>query len=151
MADGTFTAEPGSLQITSTFVFDAPRDKVFAAYTDAKLTADWWGPEGSDLAVETMDVETGGSWRYVVGLDQTFNFRGVYHEVVASEKLVFTWQYEDAPTVIMQTVTFEDAADGTTKVTDVGVFQSVEDRDGMLKMGMGEGSVPAFERLAKLI
>jgi uncharacterized protein YndB with AHSA1/START domain len=151
MADGTFTAEPGSLGITSTFVFDAPREKVFAAYNDPELTANWWGPAGSDLAVETLDVRTGGSWRFVVGLDQKFNFRGVYHQVTASEKLVFTWQYEDAPTVIMQTVTFEETADGQTKVTDVGVFQSVEDRDSMLKMGMGEGSVPAFERLAKLL
>jgi uncharacterized protein YndB with AHSA1/START domain len=84
-------------------------------------------------------------------LDQPFAFNDVYHRVTAPEELVFTWQFEGAPTVILQTVTFEETPDGKIKVTDQGVFQSVKDRDTMLEMGMGEGSVPSFDRLAKLL
>jgi uncharacterized protein YndB with AHSA1/START domain len=151
MAVQSFTAEPGSLEIISTYVFDAPREKVFEAYNNPELTADWWGPEGAPLTVEKLDVEAGGSWRYLVGADQEFCFNGVYHRATAPEQLVFTWQYEGAPTVILQTVTFEETPDGKTKVTDQGVFQSVKDRDNMLEMGMGEGSVPSLARLAKLL
>jgi uncharacterized protein YndB with AHSA1/START domain len=152
MAENKFTAEPGSLEIVTTYTFDAPRERVFEAYNDPELTGQWWVPAGSGLTVDKSDVKTGGSWRYVMGGgDQTFSFRGVYHRVTAPEQLVFTWQYEDAPTVILQTVTFEETPDGKTKVTDQGVFQSVEDRDGMLQSGMGEGSVPMFDRLAKLL
>ncbi len=151
MTERTFTAEPGSLEIVSTYVFDAPRSRVFEAYTDRALIADWWGPEGAPLTVDKMDVEAGGSWRFVMDVGQELVFRGVYHGITASEKLVFTWQFEGAATVILQTVTFEETPDGKTKVIDQGVFQSVTDRDSMLEMGMGEGSVPAFDRLAKLL
>jgi uncharacterized protein YndB with AHSA1/START domain len=152
MSEPTFTAEPGTFEIVSTYVFDAPRERVFEAYNDPKLTPDWWGPEGSKLTVEKLEVTAGGSWRFVLGEgDQTFNFSGVYHRVTAPEQLVFTWQYEGAPTVILQTVNFEETPDGKTKVTDQGVFQSVEDRDGMLEMGMSDGSVPSLARLAKLL
>ena len=151
MSERVFKAEPGSFAIETTYVFDAPRARVFEAYNDPELTAQWWGPEGSDLTVEKLEVEKGGSWRFVLGLDQPFPFSGVFHQVTAPEQLVFTWQYEDAPVVLLQTVTFEETADGGTKVTDQGVFRSVEDRDSMVKMGMGEGSLPQFDRLAKLL
>jgi uncharacterized protein YndB with AHSA1/START domain len=152
MSDHSFTAEPGSFQIETTYVFDAPRDRVYEAYNDSTLIPQWWGPAGSELTVDKLEVETGGSWRFALGEDgQEFTFRGVYHEVTAGEKLIFTWQFEGAPIVLLQTVTFEDAGDGKTKVTDQSVFQSVESRDSMLSMGMGEGSVPQFERLSKLL
>jgi hypothetical protein len=44
--------------------------------------------------------------------------------------MVLTWQFEAAPVVVPQTVTFEDAGDGRTTVTDQSAFQSVEARDG---------------------
>ncbi|SDH50051.1 Uncharacterized conserved protein YndB, AHSA1/START domain [Actinokineospora alba] len=151
MAERAFTAEPGSTEIKTTYVFDAPRERVFEAYNDPKLTAEWWGPAGHPLTVDKLEAETGGSWRFVVDLGDDFCFRGVYHEVTANEQLVFTWQYEGAPIVILQTVTFEELPDGKTKVTDQGIFQSVEARDAMVGNGMGEGSMPAFDRLAKLL
>ncbi len=152
MTNHTFTAEPNSLELVSTYVFDAPRDKVFEAYTDPDLIPNWWIGEDSGLKVDKMEVKPGGSWRFVMGEgNQKFAFRGVYHDAVAPEKLVATWQYEDAPTVILQTTTFEEQPGGKTKVTDHMVFQSLADREAMLTTGMGEGSVPMMERLAKLI
>jgi len=150
MAEHEFTAEPDSLEIVTTYIFDAPRQQVFDAYTDPELVPKWWVP-GAPLTVHEMDVKAGGSWRFVMSADQEYAFRGVYHQVTAPEQLVFTWQYEDAPTVILQTVTFEETSDGKTRVTDQGVFQSLKDRESMLTSGMGEGSVPMFDALAKLL
>lgn len=150
MTERSFTAEPDRLDIVSTYVFDASPSRVYEAYTDPELIPNWWGPEGAPLAVDKMDVEAGGSWRFVMDVGQELVFTGVYHEA-APERLVFTWQFGGAPTVLLQTVTFEETPDGKTKVTDQGVFQSVKARDDMLEMGMGEGSIPSFDRLAKLL
>lgn len=152
MADHTFTAAPNSLEIVTTYVFDAPRDRVYEAYNDPALIPKWWGPEGEPLKVEKMEVRPGGSWKFINGEgEETFEFRGVYHEAKAPERVVATWQYEGAPTVILQTVTFEELPGGKTKVIDQMVFQSLADREAMLSTGMGEGSVPMLDRLAKLL
>lgn len=153
MADHTFKADPGSLEIVSTYVFDAQRERVFEAFNDPALIPKWWGVEDEELTVEKMEVMPGGSWRFVMksGDGGKFQFRGVYHDVVAPEKLVTTWQYEGAPSVMLETVTFEDQPDGKTKVTDQLIFQSPADREAMLTGGMDGGSVPMMERLAKLI
>ena len=151
MSEHSFTAEPGSFCFETTYVFDAPRDRVYEAYYDPQLVPQWWGPAGHELTVDTLEPRTGGAWRFVVDISGLpFTFRGVFHEVTP-EQIVLTWQFEGAPIVILQTVRFEDAGDGRTKVTDQSVFQSVESRDAMLKQGMGEGSVPQFERLSKLL
>jgi uncharacterized protein YndB with AHSA1/START domain len=47
-------------------VFDAPRDRVFAAFTDPKLIPEWWGPRDTTTVVDQMDVRAGGSWRFVM-------------------------------------------------------------------------------------
>lgn len=151
MADHTFTADPGSLAIVTTYVFDKSREEVFKAYNDPDLIPKWWIEEGADLKVEKMDVKPGGSWRFLMGGGQGPAFRGVYHEVTSPEKVITTWQFEGAPTVILETVTFEESEDGKTKVTDQMVFQSVKDRQMMLDTGMSEGSVPMMDRLAKLL
>ncbi len=153
MADHSFKADPGSLEIVSTYVFDAPRERVFEAFTDPALIPKWWGVSDEELTVEKMEVTPGGSWRFVMKSSDgsEFQFRGVYHDVVAPEKLITTWQYEGAPSVMLETVTFEEQPEGKTKVTDQLVFQSLADREAMLAGGMDGGSNPMMERLAKLI
>ena len=69
--------------------FAAPRDKVFAAYTDPELIPEWWGPRGTTTIVDRMEVEPGGSWRFVArgpDGDETA-FRGTYREVTAPERV----------------------------------------------------------------
>jgi uncharacterized protein YndB with AHSA1/START domain len=51
---------------------------------------------------------------------------------------------------LLETVTFEEH-DCKTKCTDRTVFQTVEDRDGMLKSGMEEGAAETMDRLAELL
>ena len=53
--------------------------------------------------------------------------------------------------MLLATVTFEELNDGKTKLTDKSVFQSVEDRDGMLQSGMEEGAAESMDRFAELL
>ncbi len=139
----TIDAPAGSHAATVTAVIDAPRDAVYRAYTDPDLFLRWWGPAELTATADRWEPVTGGSWR-VVQTDADggqYAFRGVYHEVVPGERVVLTFEFEGMPGhVCLEVHTLEDV-DGGTRVTQQAVFQSNEDRDGMLQSGM-EGHAP---------
>ena len=160
MSKTEYIAEPGKQEIISTRVFDAPRDLVFKAHTDPDLLCQWWSPRKYTVEVEKMDVRPGGSWR-IAARDADGNdywFRGVYHDVSPPERIVQTFEFEGMPGhVSFETGTFEDVR-GKTKVTATSVFQSVEDRDGMLQSmqeseerGPAEVTEEVWDRLAELL
>ncbi len=146
----SIVAEPGKQEIVITRVFDVPRKLVFKAYTDPNLIPQWWGPKSLTTIVDTMEVRPGGVWRFVQRDrgGKEYAFHGVYHEAVSPERLVCTFEFEGMPGhVMLETVTFEEQ-DGTTKLTAKPVFQTVEDRDTMLKSGIEKGAAESMERLA---
>jgi len=148
-----YVIEPGKQELTSTTVFDAPRELVFRAYTEADLVAQWFGPSKYRIAMDRFEPTTGGSYRVRhIGSDgQEFAFRGVIHDLVAPERICQTFEYEGVPGhVSLQTATFE-ALGNKTRVVEQLVFQSVMDRDGMVASGMQEGSDESIERLAELL
>jgi uncharacterized protein YndB with AHSA1/START domain len=75
-----------------TRVFDAPRKVVFAAWTDPKQVAQWWGPTGFTTPVCELDVRPGGAILiHMRAPDGTiYPMSGVYKEIVPPEKIVFT-------------------------------------------------------------
>ena len=129
--------------------FNAPRDRVFAAYTDAELIPQWWGPHGTTTIVDRMDVKTGGEWRFI-SRDEDGNetaFRGAYREVSAPDRITQTFEWEGMPGYVsVETAEFQDLGE-RTKVVTTSVFHFQEDRDGMLSSGMEKGMNETFERL----
>ncbi len=147
------TAEPGKHEIIMTRDFDAPRELVFRAYTDPTLVPRWWGPGSLTTTVDQMDVRQGGIWRYVQRdpAGNEFAFRGVYHSIISPERVVTTIEFEGLPGHIgLQTLILEDL-DGKTRVTDLGVFQSVADRDGMIASGMEGGANESWDRFEEIL
>jgi uncharacterized protein YndB with AHSA1/START domain len=132
--------------------FDAPRDRVFAAYTDPELIPQWWGPHGTATVVDQMDVRAGGSWRFVSKSDEGDTaFRGTYREVTPPERIVQTFEWEGMPGHIsVETAEFQDLGD-RTKVVTTSTFHTQEERDGMLNSGMEKGMNETFERLDELL
>src|SRR5207248_872874 len=49
-------AEASDREIVVTRTFDAPRELVFDAFTDATHLAKWWGPNGFTTTTAEMDV-----------------------------------------------------------------------------------------------
>jgi len=147
------TAKPGVQEMIVTRVVDAPRDLVFKAYIDPIMIPEWWGPARLATTVEKMDARPGGLWK-VVQRDtdgKVYSFHGVYHAVEPSEQLVSTFEFEDKPGhVALDIATFEDL-NGKTKLTQKTVFQTVADRDEMMKGDMESGMVEAYERLDALL
>jgi uncharacterized protein YndB with AHSA1/START domain len=146
-------AEPGKQEIIITRVFNAPRELVFKTFTDPASIPNWWGPGYLTTTVDRMEVKFGGVWRYLQQEPDgsKYGFKGVYHDIVAPERLVYTFEFEGMPGhVMLETVTFEEQ-EGKTLLKEIAVFQSVEDRDGMLQSGMESGATESMDRLAELV
>ncbi len=144
---------PSDLEIAMTRVFDAPRELVYKAHTDPELTPRWWGQRGSTTIVDKMDVRPGGAWRFVQKAPDgsEYAFRGEYREVVPPERLAYTFEFEGMPgKVLVETITFTET-DGKTTLTSVSVFDTKEDRDGMLASGMESGAAESMDRLEELL
>jgi uncharacterized protein YndB with AHSA1/START domain len=133
--------------------FDAPRDRVFAAWTDPALLPQWWGPRDTTTIVDHVDVKTGGTWRVVIRSadGSETGFRGVYREVTPPERIVQTFEWEGMPGhVSIETAEFVDLGD-RTKVIATSLFHTTEERDGMLQSGMEKGMNESYQRLDELL
>lgn len=143
---------PGDREIRIERIFDAPRDRVWRAFTDPTLVAQWWG-RGNKLVIERMEVERGGHWRYVEhSADGVHGFEGRYREVTPPERLVMTFEWDGMPGhVVVETATFEDLGDGRTRVVNMSLFHTTEERDGMLQSGMEQGLNQSYAALDRLL
>lgn len=153
MTGTTQFATPTDLEIVVTRVFDAPRELVFKAMTDPELIPRWWGPRNHTTTVDTMDVRLGGAWRFLCrDSDGTeYAFRGEIREITPPERIVQTFEFEGMPgSISVETLTLEEH-DGKTMVTVTSLFDTVEERDGMLQSGMQEGASQTYDRLADLL
>ncbi len=148
-----FHTEPGVPQIVITREFDAPRELVFRAYTDPELLAQWMGPRRFTLTIDQLENRNGGIWRFVHRDSDGHEdaFRGVMHGTPTVDSMVRTFEYEGFPGHIsLETLTLEDRG-GKTFVRINSVFQSVEDRDGMIQSGMEAGLTESMDRLEELL
>lgn len=83
-----------SNQIIVTRTFAAPRDRVFAAWTDPADFAVWFGSSQVNVPLDSLvlDVRPGGNWSAVMELPDgnTINWEGEYTEVTPPERLCLT-------------------------------------------------------------
>jgi uncharacterized protein YndB with AHSA1/START domain len=154
MTKAEITAEPGTTQIIITREFNAPPEQVLRAHTDPDLVTRWLGPRAYEMKLDQWDVRDGGSWRYIHRDDQgnEFGFHGVFHGEPSLDGFVQTFEFEGYPGhVSLDTATFENIGGGRTRLRANAVFQSVEDRDGMLESGMETGLSEGYERLDEVL
>ena len=151
-AAGAAVTKPSDREIRTERVFDAPRDRVWAVYTDPALIPEWWGPRNVTTVVDKMDMRVGGDWRFVMQTDGgESGFRGTYREITPPERVVQTFEWEGLPGhVLIETAEFEDLGD-RTKVTTTSLFHTTEERDGMLEAGMEGGLNESYARLDELL
>jgi uncharacterized protein YndB with AHSA1/START domain len=154
-ATGLTVTTPTDREIHTERVFNAPRERVFAAYTDPELIPEWWGPRGITTIVEEMDVRPGGRWRILSRNEDGTEvpaFHGTYREVTPPERIVQTFEWEGMPGhVSVDTAIFEDLGDGRTKIRTITIFHTTEERDGMLESGMEKGMGEGYDRLEELL
>jgi uncharacterized protein YndB with AHSA1/START domain len=143
---------PSDRTIRNERIFNASRDRVWQALTDPALVAQWWG-RGNKLVIERMEVKRGGHWRFVEhGPEGSHGFEGRYREVTPKERVVQTFEWDGMPGhVAVETLTLEDLGDGRTKLVNVSLFHTTEERDGMLHSGMEQGLNQSYAALDKVL
>jgi uncharacterized protein YndB with AHSA1/START domain len=106
-------------------IFDAPRELVFAAWTERERMAEWFGEPGSSIPLETfsMDPRPGGTWSLIMlhGPDRVeLPFAGEFLEVVGPERVVMTLSAPEGPVSDASevlTADLEDLGGGRTRMT----------------------------------
>ena len=135
-------------------VFDAPRELVWKVYTEPERIARWWGTHDSKTEVVRMDLRPGGGWHYISHAPgrEPIGFLGDYLEVEPPARIVRTFGV-DIPGFVpgRETMTLEDLGDGRTKITERGHFGSLEDIETQVQVGMVEGALGMYDRLAEEI
>lgn len=145
-------------------VFDAPRELVFKAFSEAEHLKHWWGPRGWTLTVCDVDFRPGGIWHYCMKcMDKNqgdfYGFeswgKAVYQEIVEAEKIVYIDYFSDAEgneaegmPATQVTMTFLEH-EGKTKVINRAQYDSTEALQTVLDMGMEQGITETWDRLAE--
>jgi len=151
------SADLSSRELSLTRIIDAPREKVYRAWTEPELLKQWFAPLPYTTTAAELEVRAGGANLIVMrGPDGAeMPNRGVYLEVIPNEKLVFTdaftksWEPSEKPfmTVVL---TFEDLG-GKTKYTARVLHWTAADKEAHEKMGFHQGWGQCADQLAALV
>ena len=115
-------------------IVDAPRERVFAAYTDPEAIPHFWAPEGVVIPPETVELvpEPGGAFNMVmvVGEDE-YPMSGSFSDLKAPEYV----QFVEPGLGITCTISFNEMADGRTEVDVLQTDVPEAYRGEMAEMG----------------
>ena len=142
-------------ELTITRTFAAPRTLVFAAWTDARHLAQWWGPHGYTNPICEIDPRVGGKLRiHMRGPDgTTHQMEGVVRDIVAPERLVIENSVDVAGRRVLEgliTVAFAER-DGKTTMTLHARAAALAEEALLWLDGMNEGWGQSIERLEALV
>ena len=132
MADA---ADNADTKLTMKHIFNAPREKVFDAWLDAKQIPKWMGPHGVSATADKLEAKVGGKYRVVMVTPQgTPAVGGIYKEISRPDRLVFTWAWEAAHNdppghETLVTLTFRDVGGKTEMILLHERFATKEARD----------------------
>lgn len=141
-----------------TRIIEAPREKLFRAWTEPELVTQWFAPRPWTTPRAELDVRAGGACLVVMADPDGNEFAnpGIYLEVVPNERLVFTdaytkaWEPSEKP-FFTSILTFEDLGAGKTRYTALARHWTVADREAHEKMGFHEGWGQCTDQLAALV
>lgn len=150
----TDTAAPSAYELVIRRTFNAPRDLVFDAWTQAEHLDRWMGPNGFVTTTHSLDFRVGGEWHYVMRHAEHGEFpnRVRYREIVPGERLVYDHDagVDDDPRGFHVTVTFVSTGD-QTEVTMRSRFSSKEVVEAAKRFGAENGGQQTLAKLGALV
>jgi uncharacterized protein YndB with AHSA1/START domain len=161
--------ETATQDFTISRTFDAPRERVWAAWSDPLALPQWWGPKGATIRVIKLDFRPGGVFHYAMAFQPGHEMYGrfVYREIVAPERIVFVNSFSDSdggitrapfpqlegkwPLEVLNTMTLIEQGGRTTLALRGGPINATEEErkifDGM-HGSMRQGFGGTFDQLA---
>lgn len=144
-----------SNEITISRIINAPRERVYAAWTDPDRLAQWWGPQGFTTTTQQIDVRPGGEWRYTMtGPDgEQYPNLIIFDDVAPPERLTYSHgEVKGRDDDFHTTVRFEDAGQGRTLLTMTSVFRSEEmRRRAVYQYGALQGGYQTIDKLSEFV
>jgi len=128
--------------------FEAPRERVFQAWSAPEQLSRWWGPNGFTNTFHEFDFRPGGNWRFVMhGPDGTdYDNHNVFGEIVPLERIVINHLFSPEFQV---TATFEDL-DGRTRVEFRQTFKHEAEFEAV-KSFIPDGNEQNLDRLSAVL
>jgi uncharacterized protein YndB with AHSA1/START domain len=165
LAEGK-TTETKAADFVMTRVFDAPRNLVWACFTEPERMKAWFGPKGSVVVASTMDLRIGGAYHGAMRDEsgRVMWAKFIYREILPPDRLVWVHSFSDEaggltrhpllptwPLELLTTVIFEDAGSGKTKMTllwtPLNATPEEQTTFYAARDGMNSGWNGSFERL----
>lgn len=144
------TAEDGKQTIVIAREFDLPLEQLFRAYTEPDIIAQWMGTKVLKLESKkygSYQLETRDAKGNVV-----FQAGGVIHEFIANRKIIRTFEMGNTPFgVQLEVYEFEKLTGDKSKLNMHVIYESVEQRDQVLKLPFAQGIHMAHDRIEKII
>ena len=152
--------------------FDAPRERVWRAWSDPEALAQWWGPKGTTMRVLKHDFHPGGMFHYTISFQpgHVMYARFIYREIEAPERIAFVISFSDAeggitrapfpqlegkwPLEVLNTVTFTEQGGRTTVALRGRPINATEEERAMFaanNASMRQGFGGAFDKLADVL
>jgi uncharacterized protein YndB with AHSA1/START domain len=141
-------APEGKQEIVITRVFDLPLDLLFKAYVEPGIVEQWMGTK-----VVKLENKKHGSWQFETTDSQgnKHGFNGVIHEFVPNEKIIRTFEMDNAPFgPQLEFLEFEKLTDASSKLTMHVIYRSVSIRDQILQLPFAKGINMAHNRIEEL-
>lgn len=143
-------AEDGQQHLTITREFDLPVELLFRAYAEAEILAQWMGTK-----VLKLESKKHGSYQFETADPQgnvLFKANGTIHEYLPSQKIVRTFEMENATfDVQLEFLEFEKLTEDTSKLTMQVIYRSAQARDENLKLPFAYGVNMAHNRLEDVV
>jgi len=143
-------AEDGKQELVITREFDLPLELLFNAYVEPLIVAQWMGTN-----VLKLENKKHGSYRFETTNaqgDVVFQANGVIHELIPNRKIIRTFEMDNTPFgVQLEFYQFEKLTDETSKLEMHVLYESVTQRDQVIKIGFVQGINMAHNRLQDIV
>jgi len=143
-------AEEGKQDLVITRQFDLPLELLFKAYEDAELVSQWMGTK-----VLKLESKKHGNYQFQTtdkNGNKVFGASGVIHEFIPNRKITRTFEMDNSPFgVQLEVYEFEKVSDETSQLNMHVIYESVKQRDEVLKLPFKYGINMAHNRLEEVV
>lgn len=143
-------AQPGKQDLWITREFDLPVELLFKAHAEAEIVAQWMGTK-----VIKLESKKHGSYQFETSDPKgnvAFKANGTIHEFIPNQKITRTFEMENSPFgVQLEVYEFEQLSEATSKLTIHSIYESIAQRDQLLKMPFAQGINMAHNRMEEIL
>ena len=148
-------AEDGKQDLTITREFDLPLELLFTAYAEPELVEQWMSNQYSTTKMLKLESKKHGAYQLQTtdpNGNVVFRANGVIHDFVPNQKITRTFEMENTPFgVQLEVYEFEKLTDETSKLSMHVIYESVEQRDQVLKLPFAQGINMAHNRIEEIL